>query len=211
MTRAAVFAVLACAALIAGCGSKTPDYQSIWTTSTTATTTKAPVPISQYLEKQGVTGQAVAPGALTDLTVTMPTPPGWSKRTNEKLPPTTEVIAKGDKYPTAVLTVVKLNGDFDAAELVKDSFADAATAENFKQLDASVADFHGFPSTMIQGSHDLNGERVHSWYRMVVATGSPPAKAHYLVQLTIITLADQAEKQAADVETIINGFTVEAK
>jgi hypothetical protein len=212
MRRAAAVAALVCAALMVGCGTKSPDYQSIWTPSTTATTPMEAIPISQYLEREGVAGEAVAPGTLTDLTVSMPTPPGWSKRTNPKLPSTTEVIGKGGgKYPTAILTVFKLNGDFEAGELVKDSFADAALAPNFKQLDSSVADYHGFPSAMIQGSHDLEGQRVHSWYRMVVATGSPPGNQHYLVQLTIFALADQAAKQAADVETIINGFTVAAK
>jgi hypothetical protein len=211
MPRAAAAVVLMCAVLAVGCSTKTPDYQSIWSNSATSTTPVEAIPIAQYLERQGVTGEPVAPGSLTDLTVSIPTPPGWSKRTNPKLPPTTEAIGKGDKYPTAILTVFKLNGDFDAAELVKDSFADAALAPNFKQLDSSVADFHGFPSAMIQGSHDLDDQRVHSWYRMVAATGSPPGKQHYLVQLTIITLAEKAEKQAGDVGIIINGFTVAAK
>jgi hypothetical protein len=211
MVRAAVVAVLACVALACGCGSKTPDYQSIWSNSSTATKAKDPIPVSQYLEREGVSVKPVAPGATTGLTVSIPTPPGWSKRTNPKLPATTEVIGKGNKYPTAILTVLQLDGNFDAAELVKDSFADTELAPNFKQLDASVADFHGFPSAMVQGSHDLDGQRVQSWFRLVAATASPPGEQHYLVQLTIITLADQAAKQAADVQAIINGFTVAAK
>ncbi len=153
----------------------------------------------------------MAPNSLTDLTVSIPTPKGWSKRKNPKLPPTTEVIGKGDKYPTAILTVFKLNGNVDAAEVVKHGLADAELSQNFHRLDSSAADFHGFPSAMLQGSHDLDGQRVHSWFRLVVATGSPPASQRYLVQLSIITLADQAAAHAADVETIINGFTVAAK
>ncbi|MGH3563830.1 MAG: LpqN/LpqT family lipoprotein [Mycobacterium sp.] len=213
-TRAAAVVVLTCTALTAGCGSKTPDYQSIWTTSgtaTTATTTEAPIPIGQYLKDQGIVGEQVAPNSLTDLTVSIPTPPGWSKRKNPKLPADTQVIGKGDKYPRAILTVFKVNGAFDAGELVKHGLADAELAPNFHKLDYSTADFHGFPSGMIQGSHDLDGQRVQSWFRMVIATGSPPDNQRYLVQLSIITPADQAAAQAADVETIINGFTVAAK
>lgn len=209
---AAAGAVLTCAALVAGCGSKTPDYQSVWTNSgSAAATLEAPVPIGTYLEQQHVTAEEVAPNTLSDLTVSMPTPKGWSRVENPKLPPRTVVIGKGDKFPRAILTVLKLTGDFDAAEAIKHGIADTELAQNFKRLDASDDDFQGFPSGMVQGSHDVQGQRLHSWFRMVVATGGPPSNERYLVQLTIVTLADQAAAQAADAETIMNGFTVAAK
>ena len=70
---------------VVSCGPKAPDYQSILskssTTTTTTTTTSKPVPLSQYLESIGVTGQQAAPGSLPDLTVSIPTPPGWSRTT----------------------------------------------------------------------------------------------------------------------------------
>lgn len=212
-TRAVLAGALSCAALVAGCGPKTPDYQAFWTTSTTPTTmvTGDPVPIGQYLQDKGVTAEPVAADALPDLQVSIPTPPGWSRIENPKLAPTTQVIAKGDKYPRAILTVLKLTGEFDAADAVKHGFADAELQPNFHRLDASLDDFDGFPSAMIQGSHDLGGERVRTWFRMVIATGSPPADQRYLVQLTIVTLADQAAAQAGDAETIMTGFTVAAK
>ncbi|HEU4363054.1 MAG TPA: LpqN/LpqT family lipoprotein [Mycobacterium sp.] len=215
---ARVAALLACTALTVGCGPKTPDYQAIWTTTSkpaSATTAEAPVPVAKYLEDSGVGVEQVAPGSLTDLTVSIPTPPGWSKRQDPNLPPGTQVIGQGDKYPSAILTVFKLTGNVNAAEVVKHGLTDATLSRNFHRLDSSTADFHGFPSAMVQGSHDLGSQRVHTWFRMVVATGratgSPPAGQHYLVQLTIVTLADQAAKQAADVEAVINGFTVAAK
>jgi hypothetical protein len=195
------------------CGPKTIDYQSIWTTSSTPTTTTPgpAVPIGQYLESEGVSGKPVAPNTLTDLTVSIPTPPGWEKYDNPNLSPDTEAIAKGGTFPIAMLTVFALQGDFDAAEAVKHGYDDAQLSQNFKKLDASTADFHGFPSAMIQGSYDLGDKRLHSWSRIVIATGSPPANQRYLVQLTITTLADQAAAQAPDVEAIIHGFTVAAK
>lgn len=198
---------------MAGCGPKTPDYQSLWTTSAppTTTTTDSPVPFSQYLESVGVSGQQVAPNTLTDLTASIPTPPGWAKYSDKNDTPATEMIAKGGTYPIAMLMVFKLVGDFDAAEAVKHGFADAELAENFKKLDSSTADFHGFPSAMIQGSYDLNGRRLHGFNRMVFATGSPPANQHYLVQLTITSLADQAVPEASDIEAVIAGFTVAPK
>lgn len=200
--------------LTAGCGSKDPDYQAIWTTSTRSTTTTAtaaPLPLSKYLESIGVTGEQVAPNTLTDLTVSIPTPPGWDKVEKPDITPGTEMIAKHGTFPTAMLMVFKLRGDFDAAEVVKHGNADAQLSENFKQLAVSTADFHGFPSSMIQGSYDLNSRRLHGFNRIVVPTGSPPANQRYLVQLTVTSLAEQAVGESEDIEKIIAGFTVAAK
>ena len=196
------------------CAPKPPDYSSVLgTSSTTTTTTKIakPVPLSQYLESIGVTGQQVAPSTLTDLTVSIPTPPGWSPSTNPNIKPETVMISKGGKYPTARLVVVKLRGDFDPAQVIKHGNDDSQLFENFKQLDASMDNYNGFPSSMIQGSYDLDGTRLHSWNRIVIPTGAPPANQRYLVQLTITGLADQAAAQSTDIEAIIHGFVVAAK
>jgi hypothetical protein len=158
-----------------------------------------------------VTGEQVAPDTLTDLTVSIPTPPGWQKVDKPDVTPTTELIAKQGSYPTAMLMVFKLTGNFDAADVVKHGYADAQLSKNFKQLDASTANFHGFPSAVIQGDYDLKGARLRGFNRIVIATGSPPASQRYLVQLTITSLVNQAVPEAADVEAIIAGFTVAAR
>jgi Probable lipoprotein LpqN len=200
---------------VAACAPKPPDYSSVLGTSsttTTTTTTGKPVPLSKYLESIGVTGQQVAPSTLTDLTVSIPTPPGWSPFSDpKKITPETVMISKGGKYPTARLVVFKLRGDFDPAQVIKHGNDDAQLFENFKQLDASTAPFNGFPSSMIQGSYDLDSTRLHSWNRIVIPTGSPPANQRYLVQLTITSLAEQAAAQSTDIEAIIRGFVVAAK
>jgi hypothetical protein len=203
---------LALTVLPVGCGPKSPDYQSIWTSpKTTTTSTEAPVPFSQYLESSGVTGEPVAPDKLTDLTVSIPIPSGWAKVEKPNIPPTTETIAKGGNFPTAMLMVFKLNGDFDAADVVKHGNADATLAENFKLLDQSGANFNGFPSSMIEGSYDLKGERMHTYNRIVIPTGPAPARQRYLVQLAVTSLAEQAAPDASDIQAIIHGFTVAAK
>jgi hypothetical protein len=199
---------------IAGCESTAPDYQSVWTTSqrsTTTTKTVPPVALSQYLESIGVAGDQVAPDTLTDLTVSIPTPPGWQKVQKPDITPATELIAKDGKYPTAMLMVFKLRGDFDAADVVKHGNVDAELSRNFKRLDESTADFDGYPSSMIQGSYELDGKRLHGFNRIVIPTGSPPANQRYLVQLTITGLAEQAVVDSNDIEAIIAGFTVAAK
>jgi hypothetical protein len=210
---AATLALLVIAA--AGCGDKTPDYTTLLTTTTkspTPTSTAAPVPISQYLETAGVTGQPVPPDKLTDLTVTMPRPKGWQQYSNPNLAPGTRVIAKGDTYPTAMLLVFKLSGgEFDPAKAIQHGNADAEMSENFKQLNASTDDWRGFPSSMIEGSYDLNGKRMHSYNRIVIATGSPPANQRYLVQFTVTGYADKAAAEAPDIEAVIGGFNVAKK
>ncbi|BAX94121.1 putative lipoprotein LpqT [Mycobacterium shigaense] len=211
-----VATAVATAALLASmvaCGPKAPDYTSVWTTSSSpTTTTDKPVPLSQYLDSIGVTGKQVAPGDLPDLTVSIPTPPGWAPFTDPHVAPQTVILAKDKKYPTARLVVFALNGDFDPAQVIKRGNDDAQLFGNFKQLDASLAPYNGFPSSMIQGSYDSDeGTRLHSWNRIVLPTGSPPGKQRYFVQLTITSLASQAAAQASDVDMIIRGFVVAAK
>ena len=207
-----------CAAAVAlvvlaatGCGAETPDYHSVWSTSSTTpppTTTAAPVPIAKFLEDAGVTGEPIAPDKLTDLTVTMPRPKGWQQYSNPNFAPGTRVIAKGDTYPTAMLVVLKLSGDFDVNEAIKHGYADAEMSQNFKRLNASTDNWHGFPSSMIEGSYDLNGRRMHSYNRIVIATTAPPANQRYLAQFTVTGYAEKAAQEAPDIEAVIGGFNV---
>jgi hypothetical protein len=173
----------------AGCGPKTPDYQSIWSTTPTTTSaapTEQPIPFSQYLQSNGVSGSPVDPGTLTDLTVSIPTPPGWQRINRPNIPTTTELIAGADAFPNAMLVVFKLGGaDFNAAELV--------------------------PSSMIEGSYNLGDQRLHTINRIVIAHGPGEDADQYLIQLAVTSLADKAIADAVDIEKIIHGFTVAAK
>ena len=209
----------AIALLVAGCGPSTPDYKSIWTTTTSTTTTAPdtdkPISLSTYFENIGITGAPVAPDKLTDLTVTVPEPPGWKPYFNVNLSPGTRTIAKGDTYPTAMLLVFQLDGNFDVAEALKHANGDAELSANFKQLNASTDNFRGFPSSMIEGTYDLNGQRMQSYNRIVFAEGTP-ARANlpgqrYLVQLTVTAFANEAQADGPDVEAVIKGFTVAKK
>ena len=209
----------AIALLVAGCGPSTPDYKSIWTTTTSTTTeapnTDKPISLSTYFENIGITGAPVAPDKLTDLTVTVPEPPGWKPYFNVNLSPGTRTIAKGDTYPTAMLLVFQLDGNFDVAEALKHANGDAELSANFKQLNASTDNFRGFPSSMIEGTYDLNGQRMQSYNRIVFAEGTPERAnlpgQRYLVQLTVTAFANEAQADGPDIEAIIKGFTVAKK
>jgi hypothetical protein len=209
---AATLAALTVSAV--GCGPKSPDYQSIWSTTPTTTSaapTENPVPFSQYLESNGVSGSPVAPDQVAELTISIPIPAGWQKVNRVNIPQTTELIAKADSFPNAMLIVFKLGGQFDAKELVKHGNDDARLAQNFKQLEASNADFHGFPSSMIEGSYNLGNQRLHTINRIVIAHGPGEDPTNYLIQLAVTSVADKAVEDAADIEAIIRGFTVAVK
>ncbi len=210
MVAAAALAVLAAS----GCAPEAPDYQSILSTKPTTTTTtttpgsEPPLPIATYLEQKGVIGEPIPADKLTDLTVTYPTPPGWKPFVNSNLSPGTRVIAKGTTYPMAMVIVFKLNGDFDVNEAISHGYVDAEMSENFKRLNASMDTFKGFPSSMIEGSYDLNGSRMHTYNRIVIATGAPPANQRYLIQFSVTGYADKAAAEAPDIEAIIKGFNI---
>ncbi|WP_193047861.1 LpqN/LpqT family lipoprotein [Mycolicibacterium baixiangningiae] len=211
--RRAAAAVALLVLATSACGAETPDYQSVWSTSssappTSSAPTEAPVPIAQYLEGVGVTGRTVAPEKLPDLTVSIPTPPGWQPYPGTQFEPGTRVIAKGDTYPIAMLVAIELTGQFDPAEAVTHGDDDARLSENFTELNASQDNWRGLPSAMVEGTYDLNGQRMQSYNRIVIATGAPPANQRYLVQLTVTSFANEAEKYGKDIEAILSGFTV---
>ena len=204
-------------AALVGCQAQAPDYSSVWTTPTSPTesdteATKArPVPIAEYLASVGVTGRQLPLNELTDLTVTLPRPPGWTTYANPNFSPGTEAIAKNNTYPTAMVMVFRLKGNFDVAEALKHADSSAEMSQNFTKLNYSDADFKGFPSSMIEGSYDLNGERVHTYNRIVIPVTPAPRFQRYLVQFTVTSLAVQAAPQAGEIESIIGGFNVTVK
>jgi hypothetical protein len=107
-----------------------------------------------------------------------------------------------------MLVVVRLNGPFDVNEAIKHGEVDAELSQNFKRLNASTDNWHGFPSSMIEGSYDLNGRRMHSYNRIVIPTGALPTNYRYLVQFTVTGYAEKAAEEAPDIEAVIKGFNV---
>ncbi len=94
---AVVVATLAMSAV--ACGPKSPDFQSILSTSSSHQRrldhdgSAGPVEVS---ESVGVTGRPVAPSSLTTRTVSIPTPPGWAPMKIRNITLNTEMIAKGE-------------------------------------------------------------------------------------------------------------------
>lgn len=205
--------LMVAAATATACGARTADYTSLLPsspTSTSATNSAAtPTPIAQYLDSVGVTGEQMPLDKLTNLTVTLARPPGWTKYVNSHFSPGTEAIAKNNTYPTAMVMVFKLNGSFDVPAAMAHANDDAELAKGFTRLNYSSEDFDGFPSSMIEGSYEHLGTRLHTYNRVVIPVTSNFER--YLVQFTVTTLADQAAAAAPDVQKVIEGFSVTVK
>lgn len=208
-----IIGALAVAAAGTACGAQTADYSSVWTTSANSTSATAvsttPTPIAQYLAGVGVTGQQIPLDKLTDLTVTLPRPAGWTKYSNPNFSPGTEAIAKNNTYPTAMVMVFKLDGNFDIPAALEHADDDAELSKNFTRLNYSNDDFKGFPSSMIEGSYEHSGTRLHTYNRIVFPVTSRFDR--FLVQFTVTTLAEQAAAAAPDVQKVIEGFSVAVK
>ena len=208
-----IAAALAVAAAGTACGAHTADYSSVWTTSANSTSATAvsttPTPIAQYLAGVGVTGQQIPLDKLTDLTVTLPRPAGWTTYSNPNFSPGTEAIAKNNTYPTAMVMVFKLDGNFDIPAALEHADDDAELSKNFTRLNYSNDDFKGFPSSMIEGSYEHSGTRLHTYNRIVFPVTSRFDR--FLVQFTVTTLAEQAAAAAPDVQKVIEGFSVAVK
>lgn len=209
-------AVLIAAALTAGCGANTADYSTIGTRTPTTTEAPAepssrPVPIAEYLNSVGVTGKQVPLDELTDLVVTLPRPRGWTTYANPNFSPGTEAIAKNNTYPTAMVMVFRLSGNFDVAKALEHGDDSAELSKDFKRLHDSRDDFNGFPSAMVEGSYDLEGTRLHTYNRIVIPVTPAPEFQRYLVQFSVTTRADKAAEQAPEVQQVIEGFNVAVK
>jgi hypothetical protein len=192
--------------LVAACDTKPTDYRAIWssTPTTAPTTTGTPVPFSQYLQDKGVDGTPMTPQTLTEVTVSMPHPPGWSVVTDPDQPPAFEVIRKtavAAYQPTAALLVFKLTGnDFDVNDALKHAY----------EMPGAIQEpFNGMPSAKIEATYyDASRQEIHRYNRIAIATARPPANQRYLIQFSVSTLADPAQEQDPDVLAIIKGFTV---
>jgi len=208
-----IAAALAVVAAGTACGAHTADYSSVWTTSANSTSATAvsttPTPIAQYLAGVGVTGQQIPLDKVTDLTVTLPRPAGWTKYSNPNFSPGTEAVAKNNTYPTAMVMVFKLDGNFDIPAALEHADDDAELSKNFTRLNYSNDDFKGFPSSMIEGSYEHSGTRLHTYNRIVFPVTSKFDR--FLVQFTVTTLAEQAAAAAPDVQKVIEGFSVAVK
>jgi hypothetical protein len=143
--------------------------------------------------------------------ITLPMPPGWSQVPDPNVPDAFGVIANRDSpdlyTPNAQVVVYKLTGDFDPKEAITHGFIDSQSLPAWQTTDASMADFCGFPSSIIEGTYRQNDMTLNTSRRHVVITSGPDK---YLVSLSVTSMATRqgAAATADATDAIVNGFKV---
>jgi Probable lipoprotein LpqN len=143
------------------------------------------------------------------LDITLPMPPGWTQVPDPNVPDAFVVTA--NRHSTSLYTsnaqlvVYRLVGDFDAKEAITHGYLDSAQLPAWRSTNASLADFDGSPSSIIEGTYRENQMTLNTSRRHVIVTSGPDK---YLVSLAVTTDAATAVGEAPATDTIVNGFRV---
>ncbi|MDI3313263.1 MAG: LpqN/LpqT family lipoprotein [Mycobacterium sp.] len=179
-----------------------------------AGTAAPPVPagsetLRDYLQAKGIKLEPQTPQTLKALDITVPMPTGWAPVPDPNVPDAFVVIANrpGRSLYTsnAQVVVYKLVGDFDARQAIAHGYVDSQQLPAWKTTRASMADFGGFPSSIIEGTYRQNDLTLNTSRRHVIASTGPE---HYLVSLAVSTDVAQAVAEAPATDAIVNGFRV---
>ncbi|WP_207760819.1 LpqN/LpqT family lipoprotein, partial [Mycolicibacterium sphagni] len=166
--------------------------------------------LAEFFKQKGVAMQPQKAAGFTGLNLVLPMPRGWSVVPDPNVPDAFTVLADrlgGDGLYTsnAQLTVYKLVGDFDPKEAISHGFIDSQQLSNWQPTDASMADFGGFPSSLIEGTYLENNMTLNTSRRHVIVQSGPD---RYLVSLFVTTAASQVVATADATDAIVNGFKV---
>jgi hypothetical protein len=143
------------------------------------------------------------------LDIALPMPPGWTQVPDPNVPDAFVVTANrhsASLYTSnAQLVVYRLVGDFDPKEAITHGYLDSAQLPAWRSTDASLADFNGSPSSIIEGTYRENQMTLNTSRRHVIVTSGPDK---YLVSLAVTTDAAAAVGEAPATDAIVNGFRV---
>lgn len=167
--------------------------------------------LADFFKEKDVQAEPQTPQNFTALKIVLPVPTGWTQVPDPNVPDAFAVIADraGDALytPNAQLVVYKLIGDFDPNEAITHGYLDATKLFAWQSTNASLAEFGGFPSSLIEGTYRENDMTLNTYQRDVIATAGADK---YLVSLSVTTAANQVVAAADAVDTIVNGFRVTA-
>jgi len=178
--------------------------------------TIAPLPpatsgtLDDFLKEKNVVAEPQKAAGFTALNIVLPLPPGWRVVPDPNVPNAFSVLADrqgGDALytPNAQLMVYKLVGDFDPREAISHGFVDSQKLPAWQSTDASMAQFGGFDSSIIEGTYRENDQTLNTSRRHVIAQAGPD---RYLLSLFVTTAANQVVATAAATDAIVNGFRV---
>jgi hypothetical protein len=190
-----------------------PAGQAVSTAAPLAQSTLTPATsgtLTDFLKGKGVTLEPKHAQDFKALSITLPMPQGWAPVPDPNVPDAFLVVADrvgGDGLYTnnAQVVVHKLLGDFDPKEAITHGFIDSQSLPAWRSTDATLGDFYGFPSSLIEGTYRQNDMTLNTSRRYVIATAGPDK---YLVSLSVTTSAGQAVAAATATDAIVNGFRV---
>ena len=167
--------------------------------------------IREYLQTKGVKLEAQKPQGFNALDITLPVPPRWTQVPDPNVPDAFAVIAdrQGNSVYTsnAQVVVYKLVGNFDPREAMTHGYLDSQKLLAWQTTNASMADFGGFPSSVIEGTYRDGDMSLNTSRRNVIATSG---RDKYLVSLSVTTDRSVAVADAPATDAIVNGFRVTA-
>jgi Probable lipoprotein LpqN len=167
--------------------------------------------LRDYFQSKNVKLEAQQPQGFKALDITLPMPPGWTQVPDPNVPDAFVVTANRSSNSlytsNAQVVVYRLIGDFDPREAITHGYVDSQQLPAWRSTNASLADFGGFPSSIIEGTYRQNDMTLNTSRRHVIATSGPDK---YLVSLAVATDAAQAVAEAPATDPIVNGFRVSA-
>ena len=167
--------------------------------------------LRDFFAAKGVTLEPQSSRDFRALNIVLPMPRGWQHIPDPNVPDAFAVIAdrvggNGLYSSNAQVIVYKLvGGDFDPKEAISHGFIDAQQLPAWRSTDASLGDFGGMPSSLIEGTYRENSMTLNTSRRHVLATVGPD---RYLVSLAVTTSVDQVVAAANATEAIVKGFKV---
>jgi hypothetical protein len=168
------------------------------------------VTIVDFLKSKNVALEPQKASDFRALNIVLPMPTGWSQVPDPNVPDAFAVTADrtgGDGLYTsnAALVVYKLHGDFDPKEAISHGLIDSQQEAAWRPTGASLADFNGMPSSIIEGTFRQNNMTLNTSRRHVIATVGPD---RYLVTLSVTTSAAVSVATGAATDAVVNGFKV---
>ena len=130
--------------------------------------------LREYLQSKGVKLEPQKPQGFKALDITLPVPTRWTQVPDPNVPDAFAVIA--DRRGTSIYTsnaqvvVYKLVGNFDPKEAITHGYVDSQQLLAWQTTNASMADFGGFPSSVIEGTYRDGDMTLNTSRRHVIAT-----------------------------------------
>ncbi|MDT5054356.1 MAG: hypothetical protein QOF66_2722 [Mycobacterium sp.] len=166
--------------------------------------------LADFFKAKGVRLEPQNSRDFKALNIVLPMPQGWSQVPDPNVPDAFAVVAdrvggNGLYSSNAQVVVYKLIGDFDPKEAISHGFIDSQQLAAWRATGASLADYGGMPSSVIEGTYRENSMTLNTSRRHIIAAVGTDK---YLVSLSVTTSIDQVVAAAGATDAIVNGFKV---